>query len=317
MADMNVSPGIRISIRVTSDTDGMATRKWVEEKLEGIGGQGVQTVNGAGPDESGDVKVNGLPEGAAPNQHLVTDGNGVAKWEEKQFGEIEHNIEWDGNTDGRVSVADMIYKVSDLTPTVEELISGHGQAYAREQNGESDLSQLYQFTEDMFLPVTENGWLFEGGKIACAYADNVSMDGLMFPEAGIYFANAARDYDGTHMEMKTDWMRWTEKKKIDSEYLPYYGLYKLYSDNDRYLHKTADGAYSETKDDIITIEELGDIAANQPIVIMGVGRYAGVVEARSMSYPDGIEWSGINSWGYVRCGDVKYYTAEYVGGEVS
>ena len=59
MAEMNISPGITISIHVTSDTDGMATRKWVEEKLEGIGGQGVQTVNGVPPDEEGDVDIRG------------------------------------------------------------------------------------------------------------------------------------------------------------------------------------------------------------------------------------------------------------------
>lgn len=43
----------------------------------------VQTVNGEAPDESGNVQVSGLPDGAEANMQLVTDADGAAKWEEK------------------------------------------------------------------------------------------------------------------------------------------------------------------------------------------------------------------------------------------
>lgn len=41
----------------------------------------VKSVNGSKPDESGNVDVSGLPEGAAAHQQLVTDETGAAKWE--------------------------------------------------------------------------------------------------------------------------------------------------------------------------------------------------------------------------------------------
>lgn len=43
----------------------------------------VKTVNGLTPDESGNVDVSGLPEGASPYMQLVTDSEGNAKWEER------------------------------------------------------------------------------------------------------------------------------------------------------------------------------------------------------------------------------------------
>ena len=39
----------------------------------------------------------GLPEGGAPYQQLVTDGQGNAKWEDKPFGSTEVNFKWDGD----------------------------------------------------------------------------------------------------------------------------------------------------------------------------------------------------------------------------
>lgn len=43
----------------------------------------VQTVNGEAPDESGNVQVSGLPDGAGANMQLVTNADGTAKWEDR------------------------------------------------------------------------------------------------------------------------------------------------------------------------------------------------------------------------------------------
>ena len=45
----------------------------------------VQTVNGEAPDENGNVQVSGLPDGASANQQLVTDKDGIVKWEERPY----------------------------------------------------------------------------------------------------------------------------------------------------------------------------------------------------------------------------------------
>ena len=52
----------------------------------------VKSVNGEVPDEAGNVKVSGLPDGSAAHQQLVTDGEGKAKWEDKAFGEKKIEI---------------------------------------------------------------------------------------------------------------------------------------------------------------------------------------------------------------------------------
>lgn len=62
--------------------------------------------------------VNSMPEGAEANMQLVTDADGVAKWEEKPFysTQKEITVTWDGDTTDR-EVIDMgnggFYKVSD------------------------------------------------------------------------------------------------------------------------------------------------------------------------------------------------------------
>ena len=41
-------------------------------------------------------------------------------------------ITWDGDTDGRVVIASLFYKISELTPTIEEMIGGV--VYTKSQN---------------------------------------------------------------------------------------------------------------------------------------------------------------------------------------
>lgn len=62
--------------------------------------------------------VNSMPDGASANQQLVTDREGVVKWEEKPFYTTQdvEEITWDGDTTGREEVsrgALKFYKISD------------------------------------------------------------------------------------------------------------------------------------------------------------------------------------------------------------
>ena len=78
----------------------------------------VQTVNGEAPDENGNVQVSGLPDSASANQQLVTDKDGIVKWDEKPFYQFQDTevITWDGDTTGREEVPygnGAFWKISD------------------------------------------------------------------------------------------------------------------------------------------------------------------------------------------------------------
>ena len=80
---VNVSPGIVIRISVTSDTAGLASRNYVDEKTAALEKQMVKTINGAEPDEYGNVDVREMildfmiELGAAPVM-LDEDGSALA-----------------------------------------------------------------------------------------------------------------------------------------------------------------------------------------------------------------------------------------------
>lgn len=91
-------------------------------------------------------------------------------------------LTWDGNTEGLVSVADMIFKVSDAVPTKEDCANG----IIMTQNG---------ITREATAEQLENYFLSDGF-MNCDFAmlfvpyDGYEVDGATIPEAGVYFINA-------------------------------------------------------------------------------------------------------------------------------
>ena len=74
----------------------------------------VQTINGQPPDGSGNAVVNELPATASVHQQLVTDGDGVAKWEDKAFYETFAYGSESYGTDGFNSVdVGGVYRTED------------------------------------------------------------------------------------------------------------------------------------------------------------------------------------------------------------
>ena len=115
----------------------------------------VQTVNGEAPDENGNVQVSGLPDGASANQQLVTDKEGIAKWEEKPFYTTQDTevITWDGDTAGReeVSLGDFsFYKISDTFYPPEGII---GSTFTIMRNG---VPEDIVITDEMFMDLSSN-----------------------------------------------------------------------------------------------------------------------------------------------------------------
>lgn len=166
----------------------------------------VKTVNGVEPDEAGNVDVSGLPEGATAYQQLVTDSEGVAKWEDKAFYEIGTSVKWDGNTDGLVN-STQYYKVSDAVPTKEQCIGGH---VTLVNNGSS---MSGQFTEDMLRIDEEN--IFGYSYFHVVKEDGTQYAGETFPKKGIYFLKL-----GDAMYMSELTMADYDLKPLDAKFLP-------------------------------------------------------------------------------------------------
>lgn len=115
----------------------------------------VQTVNGEAPDKNGNVQVSGLPDGASANQQLVTDREGVVKWEEKPFYHFQDTevITWDGDTTGReeVSLGDLsFYKISDTIYPPDSII---GSTFTIMRNG---VPEDIVITDEMFTDMSSN-----------------------------------------------------------------------------------------------------------------------------------------------------------------
>lgn len=131
--------------------------------------------------ESGSSGGSGLPSGSKPNQYIVTDGDGNAKWEDKLcWSEDDTVITWDGNTDGLVSIpgpgSTVLYRVSDFIPTGDYRKTIH----VATSNG-------YEY--DALLVAAEDGLLVYGdGEVFFALRDNVTSHGFTFPNAGTYFS---------------------------------------------------------------------------------------------------------------------------------
>lgn len=134
----------------------------------------VQTVNGEAPDESGNVQVSGLPDGAEANMQLVTDADGVAKWEGKPF--------YDGSLISvpyQAAPGLVWYKVSDDVPTGDHSLGAPGCFVS---NGLKTNSTIIISTDDVYA-VSE-------AIVIVTLKDNVvisELDNIKFPEKGTYF----------------------------------------------------------------------------------------------------------------------------------
>ena len=99
--------------------------------------------------------VNSMPDGASANQQLVTDSEGVVKWEEKPFYQFQDvdGITWDGETAGREEVSQgayAFYKISDTIYPPDGII---GKTFTIMRNGAPvDIV----ITDEMFRDLSSN-----------------------------------------------------------------------------------------------------------------------------------------------------------------
>ena len=163
--------------------------------------------------------VNSMPDGASANQQLVTDREGVVKWEEKPFygTEILHI------TFSFHDIPVALYKVSSEVPDVGKLTVG-------------DTVRLWEFysgrNTDGKIIMIVNG-IYVVSSCACVYVteDNSSADiqgiTVSFPERGVYFAaiEGVTKIIGASLEnLDKPEISWDgnveEIKTIDAKYIP-------------------------------------------------------------------------------------------------
>lgn len=94
-------------------------------------------------------------------------------------------IEWDGNTEGRDSVAGgvgTLYKVSDLTLDKTDILGG---TFTLEYEGTTEVHEIGESDID----VVDNGLFINGGCIAIVESETVVYDDteIIFPSTGMYF----------------------------------------------------------------------------------------------------------------------------------
>ena len=159
-------------------------------------------------------------------------GGGVADWNasEGETGYVKNrthyeettvvneplNITWDGNTEGLVIVADVLFKVSDLVLTDEQIKT----ATVTLSNG----SAIYigDVWENMVSNemVAEDCVVFEDAAAVFVRKDNIEIYGLTFTQKGIYFTS----YNGVYITSFTTTepveQTKTMVKKLDKKFLP-------------------------------------------------------------------------------------------------
>lgn len=112
-------------------------------------------------------------------------------------------IEWDGDATGKVSVKDVLYKVSDITPSKNELIGAVVSIY----NGET-----LTVSESDIFDLSYLGYAI--GELVAVIRNAGDFNGITIPEPGLYFLRDGDIYAAS--------LSYTAKniKQLDEKYIP-------------------------------------------------------------------------------------------------
>lgn len=144
-------------------------------------------------------------------EHLNKMEDGIAKANSIIVSERADTLTWDGNTEGLVSVMDMLYKVSDATPTAEDIENGLFFATNVEESTDIHLQISEQFGLLMHYMMT---LVIVPENMGGVFIDEI---GVSFPEKGTYVV-----YDGSYSTVSITIPNYTgfAKETIKPEYLP-------------------------------------------------------------------------------------------------
>ena len=154
---------------------------------------------------------------------------------DKPFGKTtvpSDTLTWDGNTEGLVSAMDIFYKVSNAVFTLDELSGAVLEFSDGAAVSAADEGALVEFADGVLL-FAELCFIVADSAIGVDFGD-----GLIFSEAGVYFANIDGLYSSSLTIPGYSGFTKTEVKTIEPEYLP--GAVVLYVDESLNLYNTAD-----------------------------------------------------------------------------
>lgn len=194
-------------------------------------------------------------------------------------------LTWDGNTDGLDCFDGYLYRISDSTPTLEDIQGG---VKISVSTGES---------LEIELRVTENGIMWNE-PLFIVPNDNLEFQGMTFEKKGIYVLSeegayvSAVEIDGyTFEEIKI--------KPIESKYLP---ITVLYGEG-RYLYK--DEALTEKVSKSELLEMMGG-----PIYYFGYGVYYTITVFEVFDFNNYIRVRVPVDDGAI----LEFHTSEFIGG---
>ena len=165
--------------------------------------------------------VNSMPDGASANQQLVTDKDGVAKWEEKPFYQFQdtETIAWDGDTTGREEVSlggVSFWKISDTIYPPDGII---GSTFTVMNNG---VPEDIVITDEMLNDVSSHFpgvWtVMHDGRPAFGSGPAIDQFGS---SGGLYYLKTDTYYVSSSSLIKTT------IKEIDPVYIPEIPVEKL------------------------------------------------------------------------------------------
>ena len=187
---------------------------------------------------------------------------GVSSWNDltdKPFGEVYGDtLTWDGNTEGRASIGDEFYKVSDVVITASDITNGCTLSIAA--------SNTLLGTETAEVDDSTPGLLtmIVGSYQAISVTEEFCVQNGVPGGAGIYFMVIANVY--VSALTIPGYTGFPSTKKLDAKYLP--GVVVLYASEDAYLYPTQDAS---TPDKRLTRRELQQIIqSGRQIQVMGI-----------------------------------------------
>ena len=166
--------------------------------------------------------VNSMPDGASANQQLVTDKDGVVKWEEKPFYHFQDTevITWDGDTTGREEVpfgdGASFWKISDTIYPPDGII---GRTFTVMNNG---VPEDIVITDEMFRDISSHipgTWTveYDGGPV---FGSGPATD-FLGSSGGLYYIKTDTYYVSSLLLINTT------LKEIDPVYIPGIPVEKL------------------------------------------------------------------------------------------
>lgn len=171
----------------------------------------------------------GINFGGTQSDWSQTDSSAADFIKNKPFGDMPtggDTLYWDGNTEGLENAGGPFWKISDATPTIEELSHGYSLTM-RSTGGETT------FTE-ADAPIQETGFVVIGDFCAIIPED-VNEDGFVIGK-GTYFIGDSMAYISSFTI--PGYTGFPVTKKIEEKYLP--GAVILYADDEMYLYATED-----------------------------------------------------------------------------